>query len=114
MYTADFHIKSILADQVIDIALLTIELNNVVKTNNCNVPKKFYTRVDSVLAYVHSLFVDYSNNKLNLSQVDEKEIVLMNKLIEYRNSYRFNSYGYQLFNSMYDVIKETFIKYNNI
>ena len=108
MYTVNSRIKDILADQVINIVLLKIEANNY------DISVMFSARIESVTIYVHSLLVDYVNNKLNSTQVEEKEIVLMNKLIEYRNSYKLNSYGYRFFNSVYDVVKETFINCANI
>ncbi len=107
MYTVNSHIKDVLADQVIDIVLLKIEANNY------DISVMFSARIESVIIYVHSLFVDYVNNKFNTMQVEEKEVILMNKLIEYRNSYRVNSYGYRFFNSVYDVVKETFINIAN-
>lgn len=114
MYQVNTRINELLANQTIDIAMLVGEFENILNSGKCVIPQKFVNRVYSVIGYVHTLFLDYNNNKINGEFVDKKMVNLMNTLINYRESYNRDGYGYRLFNSMYDIVKTYFIDIDNV
>lgn len=114
MYQVNSKVNELLANQVIDIAMLLKEFEGIINSGKCVIPQKFIDRVNSVMTYTHNLFVDYNANKVNGDFVETKLVNLMNVLLNYRNSYTPGLYGYRLFNSMYDVVKTCFIDINNI
>ena len=114
MYQVNSKINEKLCNQVIDTALVIKEFEGVVNTGKVMVPQKFIDRVNSVMGYVHQLFMDYNANKLNGLQLQEKMITLMAKLIEYRNSYKVGGYGYRMMNSLFDIVNTTYVTIDDI
>lgn len=102
----------ILCNQVIDVALVAKEANSVI--NNANLssyPQKFADRVNSVVKYCYNLFmdVDKHSNECN----NDLMVNLLNTLVKYKNSYNPASYGYRVMNSLFDIVKDTFVELNN-
>ena len=103
----------ILCDSVIDVALVVKEVKYVIinaKFVN-SYPQKFINRIDSVLEYYYTLFINASNRHTD-DEVNDLMINLMNGLVNYKNSYRTESYGYRVMNSLLDIVKSTFVELN--
>lgn len=104
----------ILCNQVIDVALVTKEANDVI--NNVNLsqyPKRFVDRINSVVQYCYRMFMDANDNKLTDDRTNDLMINLMNTLVNYKNSYKSTTYGYRVMNSLLDIVKNTFVEFNS-
>ena len=103
----------ILCNQVIDIALVSKEAVDTINSASLSIyPSKFIKRINSVVNYVYNLFMDSNNDKYNDDEINELMIYLMNTLIYYKNSYKSNTYGYRVMNSLLDIVKNTFVELN--
>jgi hypothetical protein len=60
------------------------------------------------------MFINTNNLKHTDEQIDDLMIKLMNKLIIYRNSYLPKRYGYNVMNSLLDIVKNTFVELNKV
>ena len=104
----------ILCDQVIDVALVVKEAKD--KINSATFlayPQKFVNRIDSVVNYCHNLFVNVNHGKHTEDEVNDIMVYLMANLIEYKLSYNEGTYGNKVMNSLYDIVKTTFVEFNN-
>lgn len=103
----------ILCDQVIDVALVIKETNEVINNSNLsNYPQCFINRINSVLKYCYTMFINVNADKHTNEQINDLIIYLMNTLVKYKNSYSPGSYGYKVMNSLLDIIKTTFVELN--
>ena len=102
----------ILCDQIVDAALVVKEAKDVISNANFvnSYPQKFINRIDSVLQYCYTLFINA--NKHTDNEITDLMINLMNGLVGYKNSYRSTSYGYKVMNSLLDIVKSTFVELN--
>ena len=104
----------ILCNQVIDVALVAKEANSVINSANLSsYPQKFADRVNSVVKYCYNLFMNTNTGKHTEEQVNDLMINLLNTLVKYKNSYNPASYGYRVMNSLFDIVKDTFVELNN-
>jgi len=103
----------ILCNNVIDVALVTKDaLNTIDNANLTEYPQKFVNRINSVVNYCYNMFMNANANKHTDEEINELLVNLLNSLIIYKNSYRKNSYGYKVMNSLFDIVKDTFIEFN--
>ena len=103
----------ILCNQVIDIALVAKETNEVINNSQLKCyPQHFANRVNSVVQYCYNLFMNTNAGKHTEEQVNDLMINLMNTLVRYKNSYNYMSYGYKVMNSLLDIVKNTFVELN--
>ena len=109
----DLNKIDILCDQIIDVALVSKEAIEVINNTPLLVyPKKFVDRVNSVVQYCYRMFMDANDYKLTDEKFNDLLIKLMNTLVEYKNSYHPNTYGYKVMNSLLDIVKNTFVELN--
>lgn len=107
-------ILDILCNQVIDIAQINKEAYSVIDNGNLtNYPYRFINRINSVRDYCFNLYVYTDNGKHNYDDVNDLMIHLMRVLVDYRNSYRKESYAYRVMNSLLDVVEQSFIEINS-
>jgi len=103
----------ILCNQVIDVALVAKETNEVINNSQLKCyPQNFVNRVNSVVQYCYNLFMNTNAVKHTEEQVNDLMINLMNTLVCYKNSYNYMSYGYKVMNSLLDIVKNTFVELN--
>jgi len=103
----------ILCNQVIDVALVAKETNEVINNSQLKCyPQHFANRVNSVIQYCYNLFMNTNAGKHTEEQVNDLMINLMNTLVRYKNSYNYMSYGYKVMNSLLDIVKNTFVELN--
>ena len=100
----------ILCNQVIDVALVVKEANEVIENAELlKYPYHFVNRINSVVNYCYNMFINAKANKHTEEQVNDLMINLMNTLVRYKNSYNYMSYGYKVMNSLLDIVKNTFL-----
>lgn len=103
----------ILCNQVIDVALVAKETNEVINNSQLKCyPQHFANRVNSVVQYCYSLFMNTNAGKHTEEQVNDLMISLMNTLVRYKNSYCPSKYAYRVMNSLLDIVKNTFVELN--
>jgi len=104
----------ILCDQVIDVALVIKETNEVISNSEyvTNYPRHFLERINSVLNYCYNMFVNANNSKHTDEQINDLMIKLMSTIVTYKNSYYPSTYGYKVMNSLLDIVKDTFVELN--
>ena len=103
----------ILCNQVIDVALVAKETNEVINNSQLKCyPQHFTNRVNSVVQYCYNLFMNTNAEKHTEEQINDLMINLMNTLVRYKNSYNYMSYGYKVMNSLLDIVKNTFVELN--
>ena len=104
----------VLCDQVIDVALVVKEANEVINNSKfvTNYPYHFIERINSVLNYCYNMFVNTNNCKHNDEQINDLMIKLMNTIVTYKNSYYPTTYGYKVMNSLLDIVKDSFVELN--
>lgn len=103
----------ILCNQVIDVALVVKETKETISNASLSIyPHKFIERINSVLGYCHTLFVNCNNDIHTDEEVNDLLINLMNTLVKYKNSYNEGTYGFKVMNSLLDIVKNTFVELN--
>lgn len=103
----------ILCNQVIDIALVAKEANDVINNSQLKCyPQHFANRVNSVVQYCYNMFMNTNAGKHTEEQVNDLMINLMNTLVRYKNSYYPSTYAYRVMNSLLDIVKNTFVEFN--
>ena len=108
-------IADILCNQVIDNGLI---INDAIKVINeseflTHKPEKFIARLSSIRSYCYKMYYDYQFGYLDIDDINDKMIILMNGVVEYKNSYTKYSYGYKVMNSILSVLVDTFNDINN-
>ena len=105
----------VLCDQVINVTFVIAEAKdtkvNVSPNAYANITK-FVDRMDSVWNFVQTLFMDYESGKVDEDFVNDKMIILLNTLVNYKNSYKVGGIAYKTMNSLLDIVKESFIELN--
>ena len=103
----------ILCNQIIDVALVSKDaFDTIDNANLTEYPQKFVNRINSVVQYCYNMFMNANAGKHTDDQINELLINLLNNIIFYKNSYHKNSYGYKVMNSLFDIVKDTFIEFN--
>ena len=103
----------ILCNQVIDVALVVKEANEVIENAELlKYPYHFVNRINSVVNYCYNMFINAKANKHNDDEINDLMINMMNTLVRYKNSYNVGTYGYKVMNSLLDIVKNTFVELN--
>lgn len=103
----------VLCNQFIDVALVVKEVKEVINNSHVSIyPKHFVNRIDSVVQYCYSIFMNTNAGNHTEEQVNNLMIKLMNTLVEYKNSYYPNTYSDKVMNSLLDIVKNTFVELN--
>jgi len=108
-------IADILCNQIINNGLIINDVYKVINESSflTHKPEKFINRISSVKSYCYELYYDYQLGKINNDDLNDKMIILMNGVVNYKNSYPRNSYGYKVMNSILSVLIDTFNDINN-
>ena len=106
---------NVLCNQVFNVAFVINEAKdtkiNVSPNAYANITK-FVDRMDSVWNFVQTLFMDYESGKVDEDFVNDKMIILLNTLVNYKNSYKVGGIAYKTMNSLLDIVKESFVELN--
>ena len=105
--------KDVLCNQVIDIALVVKEVeetpSSISPAAYANVDK-FLKRINLVLGFAYTLFVNYNNGLTSEEEVIDNMNLLMYTLTNYKNSYVKGRLANITMNSLLDIVTESFVE----
>ena len=103
--------KEILTDLMIDNGIIYEESKSALYHTNL----RAFERLQSVIKYCHSLFIEcvYNATNDNADYIENRLVDLLAGVARYRHSYEVGTNTYKVFNSLFDKIAETFTDFRN-
>ena len=103
--------KEILTDLVIDNGIIYEESKSVLYHTNL----RAFERLQSVIKYCHSLFIEcvYNAANDNADYIENRLVDLLAGIARYRRSYGVGTNIYKVFNSIFDKTSETFVDFRD-
>ena len=103
--------KDILTDLIIDNGLIYEKAKSVLSRTNL----RAFERLQSVINYCHSLFIEcvYNATNDNADYIENRLVDLLAGVARYRHSYEVGTNTCKVFNSLFDKIAETFTDFRN-
>lgn len=115
-------ISDILSDLTIDMSSIMKNINETVKdkniedlSDNINIIKstnEFVININYAMQFAYNLYAEYYNKNISSRYVTEKLIILMNLIIENRSKHYLGGFEYETFNSILNILIQTFTKIN--
>ena len=101
--------KEILTDLVIDNGIIYEESKSVLYHTNL----RAFERLQSVIKYCHSLFMEcvYNATNDNADYIENRLVDLLAGVARYRRSYEVGTNTYKVFNSIFDKTSESFSEF---
>lgn len=115
-------ISDILSDLTIDMSSIMKNINETLKdkniedlSDNINIIKstnEFVININYAMQFAYNLYAEYYNENISSRYVTEKLIILMNLIIENRSKHYLGGFEYETFNSILNILIQTFTKIN--
>lgn len=86
------------------------DFNDYIKINTLH--NEFIITINYAMQFAYNLYAEYYNENISSRYVIEKLIILMNLMIENRTKHNLGGFEYETFNSLLNILIQTFTKIN--
>lgn len=115
-------VLDILSDLTIDMSAIMKNINKSLEEQNVEdfndyinintLHNEFIITINYAMQFAYSLYAEYYNENISSRYVIEKLIILMNLMIENRTKHHLGGFEYETFNSILNILIQTFTKIN--